>query len=50
MLILSIFLLFTLYHLGSDLWAYGYRVRRNPRFWLQVLTVALVVYTASVVA
>ena len=50
MLILIIFLLFTLAHLGSDCWSYGFRVRQNPRFWLQVLTIALVCYTAVFVA
>lgn len=50
MLVLSVFLFFTLYHLGSDCWAYGYRVRQNPRFWLQVLTIALVVYTGAIIS
>lgn len=50
MLILITFLLFTLAHLGSDCWAYGFRVRQNPRFWLQVFTIVLIGYTAVFVA
>ena len=50
MLILIFFVVWTLYYLSSDAWYHGLQSCRNPRFWVQLFTVALVLYTAIVVA
>jgi hypothetical protein len=47
MFILFTCTLFILCHLISDCWTQGYQVYQNPRCWLQVLTIVLVVYVAG---
>lgn len=49
MLILVLFVVWTLYDVSSDAWYTGLRNCRNPRFWVQLLTVGLVLYAIMMV-
>lgn len=49
MLILVLFVAWTLYSISSDAWYTGLRSCRNLRFWVQLLTAGLVLYVVAIV-
>lgn len=49
MLILVLFVVWTLYYVSSDAWYSGWRTLFNLRFWVQLFTVGLVLYTVLTV-